>query len=70
MDEQIKRKRAGTIVGLVGLLMVVLWLATAAHLLSWQPSDAVRIFLIAVGPALLLAGILVARSGAPSGPPA
>ena len=70
MDEQLKRKRAGTIVGLVGLVMVVLWLATEADLLSWQPSAGLRIFLIVVGPALLLAGILVARSRAPAEPPA
>ena len=67
MDEQTKRKRAGTIVGLVGLVTTILWLATGAHWLSWQPSDGVRIFLVVVGPALLLAGILVARSRAPSG---
>jgi len=70
MDEQTKRKRAGTIVGLVGLVMVILWFATGAHLLSWEPSVGARIFLIVVGPAFLLAGVLVARSRVPSGPPA
>ena len=69
MDEIGKRTRAGIVVAIVGLLMVVAWIATWADLTSWHLPDGIRIFLLAVGAPFILAGILVARSRPPAGPP-
>ena len=70
MDERTKRTRAGTVVALVGLLMLVIWTTAVTQVAPWEISEGIRLFLVAVGAAFLLAGVLVARSRPPAGPPA
>jgi hypothetical protein len=70
MDEKTKHRRAGIVVGLLGVLMLLLWIGVWAGVVPWSLSQSTRIFLLVIGAPLLLAGVLIGSGvGAKTPPP-
>ena len=59
MDDSSKRRRAGAVLGLIGMAMIALWLADQSG--TFALPESLGIFLVVVGAPFVLTGVLVAR---------
>ena len=71
MNDSSKRRRVGAVLGLIGVVMLALWLADQLGRVTLP--EPLAIFLVVVGAPFVLTGVLVARGrrvAGKAGPPA